>query len=124
MRILLDTHALLWWLADDERLSFQAKKLLTDPTAVVFVSAACIWEIEIKRSLKKLRIPKNWIPSLKTEGFEELPIYIEHAELAASLPYHHRDPFDRMLIAQAKLEKLVLLSHDKIMSKYQVECRW
>ena len=118
MKLLLDTHILLWWLNNSSELSVRAKGLVADPSSTVFLSAVAIWEIRIKESLGKLRLPKTFEKVLAGEAFEELPITIEHAHLAGRLPVYHRDPFDRMLIAQALCENLTTLTHDRIFTRY------
>lgn len=120
MKLLLDTHVLLWWLADDPRLGTQARELVAEPTHTVFVSAATIWEITIKESLQKLTLPSHWVEAVAATGFAELPMSSAHARATASLPRHHRDPFDRMLVAQARAEKMTLMSADVDIGKYDV----
>lgn len=119
-RILLDTHVLLWWLIDSPKLGVTAREMLSAADNVVYVSAASIWEIAIKKSLGKLRAPDNFDHILEQEGFEELPVSVYHAEQAGGLPALHRDPFDRMLVAQAQAEGLLLLSQDKQISAYGI----
>ncbi|MBM4353700.1 MAG: type II toxin-antitoxin system VapC family toxin [Deltaproteobacteria bacterium] len=120
MKLLLDTHVLLWWLADSRKLSKEVKRAIADPGNVVTVSAATIWEIAIKRTLGKLTIPDNWYEVLAEEPFQRLPIHWHHAREAQELPDHHRDPFDRMLVAQARSEGLVLATHDERILAYDV----
>ena len=108
MRLLLDTHALLWAIGDPERLRDAARSALWDAGNEVLVSVASIWEIGIKRALGKLTTPDDLGPHLEAADFDPLPISLEHARVAGSLPMHHRDPFDRMLIAQAQLESLTI----------------
>jgi PIN domain nuclease of toxin-antitoxin system len=120
MSLLLDTHILLWWLADDPRLGKSVRKRIADPAERVLVSAASIWEIGIKQAIGKLELPESILESTQEEGFEELPITWRHAELAAHLPDHHKDPFDRMLIAQAKLEGLTLVTADSAIEAYDL----
>lgn len=119
MRLLLDTHALLWWLADRE-LGVDARAAIEDPLNEVFVSAATAWEISIKRALGKLRVPDDLTTQLEANDFTPLAISIDHAFAAGSLPKHHDDPFDRMLIAQATLEKLTLVTRDQHFAAYDV----
>jgi len=119
MRLLLDTHVFLWWLTDNRRLSREARTAITDPDSVVHVSAANCWEIAIKASLGKLKIAGADIESeIAANGFVELAITARHAFSAGRLPRHHDDPFDRMLVAQAEAEKLVLVTHDEIFRSY------
>ena len=121
MKLLLDTHVLLWWLADDRRLTARGRHWIAQADQAVFVSAASGWEIAIKRALGKLQAPSNLAAMLVENQFAELPIRIAHAEQAARLPRIHEDPFDRMLIAQAMHENLILLTHDKQLAGYPVE---
>ena len=120
MNLLLDTHILLWWLADDPRLGDSIRDAIVDPSTRVLISAASVWEIGIKQSIGKLTVPESILLIIEGEGFEELPITARHAELAARLPAHHRDPFDRMLIAQAVLEGLILVTSDRQIEAYDL----
>jgi len=120
MNLLLDTHVLLWWLDDHPNLSRQARTAIADGRNLVFVSAAVIWEIQIKQALGKLKIPANFRKVLGQQAFEPLDITMEHAYAVADLPPHHRDPFDRMLVAQAKVEGLTLVTHDNPLIKYKI----
>jgi PIN domain nuclease of toxin-antitoxin system len=115
---LLDTHLLLWWLAESAELSEQARTLIGDPENTVFVSAVGLWEIWLKESLGKLRLPDDFERQMAAESFESLPLTAAQAREVALLPWHHRDPFDRMLVAQARVENLVLLTADKRLSAY------
>lgn len=119
MRLLLDTHALLWWLAD-EGLSAQARDAVADPANLVVVSAASAWEISIKKALGKLAAPDDLEHQVDAGGFSPLPISIAHAIAAGQLPRHHEDPFDRMLIAQAFAEGLTVVTRDKRFEDYGV----
>ena len=119
MSLLLDTHALLWWLAGDSIDAGVAERI-ADPTVLVVVSAASIWEAAIKQALGKLTTPGPLGPAALTARFEPLPIGFEHAQAAAELPHHHRDPFDRMLIAQALIEGLTIVTRDPAFSHYEV----
>ena len=119
-RLLLDTHVLLWWLADSPKLGRIARTTIAAGENVVYVSAVSVWEIAIKKSLGKLRAPDDFDQILQEEGFEELPVSVHHAEHAGGLPNHHRDPFDRMLVAQAQAEGLLLLSQDPMIAAYGV----
>jgi PIN domain nuclease of toxin-antitoxin system len=114
---LLDTHTLLWWNAEEARLGSAAKAILFDPDAVIFASAVNAFEIATKHRLGKLDVAEallvNYQATLREIGFRELPIETPHALLAGGLDYPHRDPFDRLLIAQALVEGLVLLSNDQ-----------
>lgn len=119
MRLLLDTHALLWWLADAELSAF-AREAIAEPDNVVVVSAANAWEIAIKKSLGKLSAPDDLAEQIEINGFPPLPISIAHAQAAGALPRHHDDPFDRMLIAQALLEGLTVVTQDERFAAYGV----
>ena len=119
-RLLLDTHVLLWALEDSQALSVDARRSIADTRNEVFVSAVSIWEMAIKRSLGKLRAPDNLADTVEEAGFAALPITLAHAEQAGMLPPHHRDPFDRMLVAQALAEGLVIVTGDALIPKYGV----
>ena len=123
MRLLLDTHVLLWWLADDRRLGADHRALIADASNIVLISAMTVAEIAIKTSLGKLDAPDDLLPTLEAGGFDELTFDSRHAELLRTLPWHHRDPFDRMLIAQAIAEQLTVLTVDPRFSAYDVELR-
>lgn len=124
MRVLVDTHAALWLLADDERLSSRANELLTDPANEVLLSAVVVWEVAIKRSLGKLEAPDGFARQLLDGGAVALPIGIDHAGEVGSLPWHHRDPFDRLLVAQARLEDATVVSNDEQLRRYGVRVEW
>lgn len=119
MRLLLDTHALLWWLAD-EGLTDQARDAIADPANLVMVSAATAWEISIKKALGKLSAPDDLERQIDESGFASLPIGVTHGIAAGQLPRHHDDPFDRMLIAQAYAEGLTIVTRDKRFADYNV----
>ena len=118
MNLLLDTHTLLWW-AGGEDLAVEATEAITDPESLVCVSAATVWEISIKQALGKLKIDGD-LDTILAEDFEPIPITFDDARRAGSLPDHHRDPFDRMLVAQAQARRLVLVSRDPLMNPYDV----
>ncbi len=118
MRILLDTHVLLWWLDDNPALSGRAREAISDGSNIVYVSAATIWEIVIKQALGKLVIPPDWVAAVHQEGFRRLSITWDHALQVARLPELHRDPFDRLLVAQAVVEGLVLVTNDDRLAGY------
>ena len=120
MSLLLDTHILLWWLTDDDRLPAPMRKAVAEPDLEVFVSAASAWEMAIKSALGKLVMPAGLREVLQEEGFSELPVTVEDGLAAGELPRHHEDPFDRMLIAQAARRDLLLLSVDRRFSEYKV----
>jgi len=118
LKLLLDTHMLLWWLAGDPSLPQSAGTLIRDAENVVFVSAVSLWEIWLKQSLGKLRLPARFEARLAAESFESLPLTAAQTRHVASLRWHHRDPFDRMLVAQARVENLVLLTADSVVAAY------
>ena len=120
MNLLLDTHVLLWWLDDQPSLSKKTKAAIADSKNLIFVSAVVIWEIRIKQALGKLEIPRNFRRVLDDQAFEMLDITVEHAHAVRDLPAHHRDPFDRMLVAQAKVEGLTLVTGDIRLKKYNI----
>lgn len=121
MNLLLDTHVILWWLMKAPDLTPRGYELIADQYNICFVSAASIWEIKIKEGIGKLTLPDNFQVILENESFESLSVSARHAHQIGSLPLIHRDPFDRILIAQAKIEGLTLVSKDSIISEYQVE---
>lgn len=121
MNIVLDTHVLIWALENNPGLSEKAAKAIINAENMVFISAASVWEIGIKRSLGKLVAPDNLIEEIKQHRFTPLPMTIDHAELAGKLPQIHKDPFDRMLIAQAVYENLTLVTRDEWIFQYDVK---
>lgn len=121
---MVDTHAALWLLADDAQLSRHANDLIADTSNEVLLSAAVVWEVAIKQSLGKLDAPEGFADLLLDGGAVPLAISIEHARAVHSLPSHHRDPFDRMLVVQATLEDAVLLSSDQRLQPYDVQVAW
>jgi PIN domain nuclease of toxin-antitoxin system len=123
-RFLVDTHALLWWLADDTALSGRARETIAAPGNTVLASAVCVWEIAIKRSLGKVRAPDGLVDHIADAGFEWLPIRAEHAWRVHELPYHHRDPFDRLLVAQAVCEQVPIISRDPNLAAYGITVHW
>jgi PIN domain nuclease of toxin-antitoxin system len=128
VQLLLDTHAFLWWLAGDAALSTKARKAIADQRNAVYVSAASAWEIATKHRVGKLpgvaAIVHNLKGALTGQNFSSLPIDIEHAHVASALPGPLRDPFDRMLIAQATLENLLLVSNEQAFESYAVRRLW
>ena len=121
MKFLLDTHALLWWLADDDQLGRQARERIEDPGNDVLVSMVSLWEIAVKARLGKLEADvKEVTDAVRQEGFTLLDIGITHLLTLAGLPMHHRDPFDHMLIAQAIAEDATFMSEDRNVSRYPV----
>ena len=123
-RLLVDTHAVLWWLADDPTLSDTARAAIGDPGNEPLVSAASLWEIAIKRALGKLSAPDDLPDVIANEGFGELPVVARHAWAVRGLPLHHRDPFDRLLVAQARVEGLPVVTGDPGFAAYGVGIRW
>ena len=123
-RLLVDTPALLWWLSDDPRLSERAREAIADAANEPLVSAASIWEIAIKRSLAKLSAPDDLPAQIATEGFGWLPVKHEHAWQVRELPPHHRDPFDRLLVAQSLIERIPVVTRDERFAGYGVDVRW
>ncbi len=128
MRLLLDTHAFIWWIADSGRLSQRARGLIADESHDIIVSAASAWEIATKYWLGKSALPEaaafDVAGAISNQGFLELPVSVRDAEHAGSLPGPHRDPFDRMLIAQALSRGLVLVSRDQVFDGYGVNRVW
>ena len=122
-RLLLDTHVFLWWKENNPRLSLPAREAIAT-AELVFVSAASAWEIAIKSRLGKVRLPRPFSEGVEDSGFIELPIRFEHAAAVELLPDHHTDPFDRMLLAQAVVEKLVVVTHDHAMEPYGSPIIW
>ena len=122
MNLLLDTHVFLWAIDDDPQLSHAARAAIIDGNNMVFVSAVTAWEIAIKKATGKLTIPQgNYLDELRTHRFASLDITTEHALAVEGLPHHHKDPFDRLLIAQAQMEKLVLVTADARIKQYAVQ---
>jgi PIN domain nuclease of toxin-antitoxin system len=125
VRLLLDTHAYLWWLQDAPRLSTAAREALSEPESLVFVSAASIWEIAIKEALGRIDPgDADLVAEIGANGFVELPIAARHAREAGALPRHHEDPFDRMLVAQARLEGLTCVTRDASLVAYDIATIW
>ena len=121
MKLLLDTHTLFWAVSKPKKLSEDARAAIASEENVVFVSLASLWEIQIKESIGKLDLPPGFFKGLIPAGFEILAISLPHIETLRGLPLHHRDPFDRMLIAQAKSEQLTLATRDEEIAKYDVQ---
>lgn len=119
-RLLLDTHVFLWALSNAAELTASARAAIVDPRNEVFVSAITGWEISVKRAKGKIRAPANLATLIVDRGFTHLPLTFHHAEQAGNLPMHHRDPFDRFLIAQAQAEGLVLVTRDARIPLYGI----
>jgi PIN domain nuclease of toxin-antitoxin system len=128
LRLLLDTHALLWWLSDDAALPSSARKLISSGRNQIMVSAASAWEIATKFRLGRLPTATDLLQDfdgyLHSESFESLPVSAEHGVRAGLLPGPHRDPFDRMLIAQSQAENIVIVSNEKVFDAYGVRRLW
>lgn len=118
MRYMLDTHLLLWWPGQSALLSTDAQALIADPENHFLYSTVSLWEIRLKQSLGKLQLPANFTEALEAQAFDVLPLRAEHTEGLVGLPWHHRDPFERMLVAQAQEEAIRLLTVDERMSAY------
>ncbi len=128
MKLLLDTHIFLWWITDDPQLSVNARELIGDGHNTLYWSAASSWEVSIKYALGRMPLPEapeQFLPAeIEKNRIESLPIIDVHAFEAGQLPQHHRDPFDRMLIAQALVESFALVSNDRQLNHYDVEIHW
>lgn len=128
MRHLLDTHAFLWWLFDDPKLSLTGRAIIRDPKNTISISSASAWEIATKYRLGKLpeatEVATDVAGWIQKSGFESMPITTEHAQLAGNWRVNHRDPFDRMLAAQTKLENTVLVTIDKAFELFKIEKVW
>ncbi|MCD6290170.1 MAG: type II toxin-antitoxin system VapC family toxin [Anaerolineae bacterium] len=130
MNVLLDTHTFLWWIGDDPRLSPRAREVIADGENTVFLSAASGWEIAIKARLGKLRLTgtrdleRFVVEQIATNAFTALPVHLSHALHAYTLPLLHRDPFDRLLVAQSQLEHMPIITNDRWIQRYPVETIW
>jgi PIN domain nuclease of toxin-antitoxin system len=128
MRALLDTHTFLWWVNNDQRISERVREIIGDGSNPLFLSAASGWEIAIKAQLGKLQLPTNLdqfiAEQLALNAIEPLSIQMRHALHVATLPAHHRDPFDRILVAQSRLEDLSIISADPLIARYDVQVIW
>ena len=121
MKLLLDSHAFLWWLAEDPKLGAEARQAVAAPSSVIHVSAATVWELSIKAALGKLDLDgADLVEEIEENDFLELPMTARHSLAAAALPRHHEDPFDRMLIAQARIEGLTIVTRDSAFRQYGV----
>jgi len=124
VRLMLDTHALIWALEGGARLSRVARRAIEDPSNEVFVSAASAWEIAIKKAMGRLRIPDDLIDAVDRSGFVRRPLGFAEAGRLERLPHHHRDPFDRMLIAHAMEEKCAMVTKDEQIASYAIDVVW
>jgi PIN domain nuclease of toxin-antitoxin system len=122
--LLLDTHVLLWWRGEHRRISGRAREAIADPNINLFFSAASIWEMAIKHAVGKLKVPATLLETMEQRGFAELQVRSHHALVAGALPPHHGDPFDRMLVAQARSESLTLVTNDARIAAYDVPVLW
>lgn len=120
MRYLLDTHIILWWLEQPEKLSKKTRDVIQDRKNRIFLSSVSFWEMAIKQNIGRLKLPNNILEVLTAEGFDTIPLSPDEALSVAGLPQIHKDPFDRMLIMQAKLNDLVMITHDKTIAQYPV----
>lgn len=123
MKLLLDTHVVLWWRTDSPRLGRDARNAIASAD-VVWVSAVSGWEVAIKQALGKLRLRGQFAALVAAGGLSELALSLRHADTLADLPLHHADPFDRMLIAQASVERLTVVTHDRQFERYDVPVLW
>ena len=121
MKLLLDTHILLWWLTQDRKLSQTETDIITDPDNLIFVSAATAWEIAVKKMIGKLEAPDDLPAALAANNFLELPISIEHSQKLYRLPLHHHDPFDRIMVSQAMSEDLIFMTRDTKIALYDIK---
>lgn len=128
MKVLLDTHALLWLIAGDARLSNTARNTFLNPENILYFSIVSLWEICIKKSLEKISLKTGWLETIqeemKTNTIQWLSVEVPHCAKVIELPFHHRDPFDRMLVAQAMVEDLAILTRDNLLSTYTIQCIW
>jgi PIN domain nuclease of toxin-antitoxin system len=120
VNLLIDAHVLCWWIADQPELAVEARAAIADPDNIVGVSTATIWELAIKQAAGRLEFDGDFAEELEANRFDILPIALDHAMAAATLPPHHNDPFDRMLIAQAQIERLTIVTRDRRIPQYGV----
>ncbi len=120
MRYLLDTHIALWWLTEPEKIHTKARKIIQDKSNDILISSASFWEIAIKKSIGRLTMPHNLLEAIALEGFKTLPIMPEECIGVADLPMHHTDPFDRLIVMQAKLYNLAIITRDNKIPEYPV----
>jgi PIN domain nuclease of toxin-antitoxin system len=127
LKILLDTHAFLWFFGGDRRMSRKARTVLTDPANEPFISVASVWEMAVKASLGRLQLPLSvgdYVAEKARRGFHVLPLELSHAARVQTLPFIHQDPFDRMIVAQALVEDMPLVSADMYVRQYPVTVLW
>ncbi len=128
MELLLDSHVFLWWVEDDKKLSKQAKNLISDKDNACYISGATAWELAIKASQGKLKLETSVssyiLRHIQISAFTWLDIKLSHIDYAERLPYFHKDPFDRLLVAQAQAEKLAIISADTMLDAYEIERLW
>ena len=124
MRLLLDANTFLWWVTNSPRLSVMARDAIADDTNAILVGIGSLWELAIKRSIGKLDFPHDFKAVLSNEAFELLPISFEHLQALEALPLHHRDPFDRLLIAQSIAENVAVVTNDPKFALYDVRVFW
>ena len=131
MKFLLDTHVFLWWVMDDARLTAGIRTLLADRSHVLLLSAVSGWEMAIKVGIGKLKLPirsgsisRFVMNQMELNGMESLPVFLSHSLAVAELPNHHQDPFDRLLVAQSKVEEIPLVTADRMLAKYNIKTVW
>jgi PIN domain nuclease of toxin-antitoxin system len=124
LKLLLDTHAVIWFTEDAPQLSTSAAAAIQDPGNDILLSAVVAWEIAIKRGLGKLLVANNYVDVMLAAGSRELPVVIAHAQQVESLPPHHSDPFDRLLVAQAMAEGAAIVTNDQRIGRYDVSVLW
>lgn len=120
MKLLLDSHVIVWWLEDSRHLTPAVRAAISSPASHPFISAASVWELALKIAKGQLKLPDDYVHRLRTDGFTELPVTIKQVVNSTRLPALHRDPFDRLLVAQALAEGLVLVTHDDVVQRYDV----
>ncbi len=118
---ILDTHVLLWWFEDPQKLSSQSRTIIENPKCFIYLSSVVTWEISVKAALGKLDVPDKLFDLIKEGQFHELPVSIAHTQVLRALPSHHSDPFDRLLVAQALAENSTLITRDAMVQKYDID---
>lgn len=121
MKYLLDTHSLLWTVFEPDKLSPEAQEIILDQNNIICISLISLWEISIKQNIGRLDIPEKFFEAVREGGFEILSLTVAQIQQYRALPLHHRDPFDRMLVVQAQQQKLILITRDSEINKYDVE---